>query len=84
MKRVWSLDGLTYTEACRQPYTNCHFAAGFVDGHPVDTMYLEMERDGVTDVFLLLRPDEVAALVWVLSGALFSLHIGPKEDNGGN
>lgn len=84
MERKWSIDGLTYTEACRQPYENLHIAAGFVSGHAIDTMYLELHRDDTDFVFVLLRPDEAAAIAYVLSGALYSLHIGPKEDTSGH
>lgn len=70
-EKKWTIDGLTYEESCRQDYSNCSFATGTVTGSPVDTMYLELVRNGKTDVFLLLRPDEVAALAWVLNGVLW-------------
>jgi hypothetical protein len=70
--RVWSVDGLTFTEVIRQEYTNCVFSAGTVAGHPVDTLYLELERDGKVGTFLLLRPDEAAAIAWCMSGVLWS------------
>jgi hypothetical protein len=69
---VWSEGGKTYTELIRQAYSNCVFSAGTVEGHPVDTLYLKLERDGTIDTFLLLRPDEAAAVAWCLTGALWS------------
>lgn len=66
---------VTYHEAVRQPYANSVFSSGSVEGHPVDTMYLRAERD--TDgedgpLMWLLRPDEAAAIIYCLSGALWS------------
>jgi hypothetical protein len=71
-ERVWSEGALTFCELIRQAYSNCVFSAGTVTGDPVDTLYLKLERDGVVDTFLLLRPDEAAALAWCLTGALWS------------
>lgn len=62
---------LTFTEYIRQPYTNCSFSAGMVDGDPVDTLYLKWERDG-EERLLLLRPDEMAAIAWCATGVLWS------------
>lgn len=71
MTDTWTEDGLTYTETVCQPYTNCTFSAGKVEGHAVDTMYLRWQRDDGTDGMLLLQPDEAAALAYCLTGALF-------------
>ena len=70
--RTWEADGLTFAELCTQPYTNCVFSAGNVEGHPVDTLFLRWERDDGGGRMILLRPDEAAAIVHVLSGALWS------------
>lgn len=64
---VWKEDDLTFTEAIRQEYNDCVFSAGMVKGHPVDTTYLKLERDGIVSTFLLLRPDEMAAIAWLLA-----------------
>ena len=72
---VFVEDGLVFTEVIRQAYSNCVFSAGIVEEHPVDTLYLMLERDGKRDTFLLLRPDEAMALAWCLSGALWSQEI---------
>lgn len=69
---VWTEGELTFRELVRQAYSNCVFSAGEVQGDPVDTMYLKLERDGVIDTFLLLRPDEVAAIAWCMTGVLWS------------
>lgn len=75
MTTEWTEDGLTFRELIAQPYTNCVFSAGAVDGHPVDTLYLKLEKEGIITTFLLLRPDEVTALIWCLSGVLWSSQI---------
>lgn len=74
---TWEEDGLTFTEVVAQEYVvnNCKFSAGFVRGHPADTLYLRLEKDGVEPSLFLLRPDEVAALAYCLSGVLYSLHL---------
>jgi hypothetical protein len=69
---TWTDGTYTYTELARQPYTNCVFAAGKVEGHGVDTVYLRWERDDGTGHMIMLRPDEAAAILRVLSGALWS------------
>lgn len=72
MTTEWVEDGLVFRELIAQPYTNCKVSAGAVEGHPVDTLYLQLERDGQIDTQLLLRPDEAAAIAWCLSGVLWS------------
>jgi len=69
---TWTEDALTFTELIRQAYSNCVFSAGMVEGHAADTLYLKLERNGTVDTFLLLRPDEAAALAWCLTGALWT------------
>lgn len=77
---AWGEDGLTFVELIRQAYQNCVFSAGTVEGHPVDTLYLKLERDGQVDIFLLLRPDEAAALAWCLTGALWSVEVARGDE----
>lgn len=69
---VWTEGDLTFTETIRQEYSNCKFSGGFVEGHPVDTVFIQLEKDGVVTTSLLLRPDEVAALAWIASGILWT------------
>jgi hypothetical protein len=76
---IWQEGELTFTEIIRQEYSNCVFSAGSVSGHPVDTLYLKIERNNRVDTFLLLRPDEMAAIGWLATGALWSLLM--REDN---
>jgi hypothetical protein len=68
------MEDLVYEEICAQPYTgnNCKISTGFVKGHPIDTMYLRLEKDDLEPTVLLLRPDEVAAIAWCATGALWS------------
>lgn len=77
----WVDNNLTFTECIRQEYTNCIFSAGLVSGHPVDTLYLQAEKDGVITTQLLLRPDEMAAISWISSGALWSSLIDEVSEN---
>lgn len=65
---------LKYVEILRQEYTgnNCIFSGGFVKGHPVDTVYLCMEKNGAKPTIILMRPDEMQSLAWILSGVLWS------------
>ena len=72
---AWTEGDLTFREVIRQEYTNCAFSGGSVEGHPVDTLYIRAEKDGVVTTQLLLRPDEVAAIAWIASGLLWSDHI---------
>lgn len=61
-------------EVCKQPYQGGQLAAGLVEGHPTDTLYLSLfrENDPESSKVILLRPDEMAAIVYVCGGALFS------------
>jgi len=59
-------------QALEQPYEDCTFSAGLVTGIEPDTLYLRIQRDGEEPTMLFLRPDEVLALIWVTSGALWS------------
>jgi len=65
-----------YTEIARQEYAgnNCVFSAGFVEGAvpPVDTMFIRLEKDGAEPTIIHLRPDEMAALAWIITGTLWS------------
>lgn len=67
------IDGaaLEFTEMIRQEYTNCCFSAGMVEGHPIDTLYLKLEKAG-KETLWLMRPDEFAAIAWCITGVLWS------------
>lgn len=78
--KQWADDQFTFTEIICQEYNNCKFSAGFVEGHPVDTLYFQAEKNGKITTQLLLRPDEMLAIVWVMTGLLWS-EIISKEDN---
>jgi hypothetical protein len=74
-------DTLIYNEVVRQPYSDCVFSAGFVEGHPVDTMYLRVVRNDGSDLWeLLLRPDEMAAIAWCATGVLWSHEISKNTE----
>lgn len=60
-------------ETTRQPYANCCFSAGLTERHPIDTVYLRFEREGEEPTTILLRADEALAVVYVLTGAVWSL-----------
>ena len=73
---TWEIDGLKYNEVIAQVYgiNNAVISGGIVEGHAVDTVYFRFERgnDPNDEVFVILRPDEMAALAWVCSGVLYS------------
>ena len=76
----WTTDGLTFSEAIVQPYPNCRFSAGTVEGHPTDVMYLRWQKpEAGSDGMLLLTPDEAAALAWCLTGVVWGHLIYLKE-----
>ena len=64
-----------FEKVVEQPYNDAVFRAGLVTGHEVDTIYFEVERVGEEPFKMLLRSDEALALIWVLSGALWSEQI---------
>ena len=70
----WTIDGLTYTEIAADEYNgnHCRISAGLVEGHDHDALYfrLEKEQDPDREVFILVRPDEMAALASVCSETL--------------
>ena len=65
---------MNFIEVLRQEYVenNCVFSSGFVEGDDIDTMYLRLEKDGKEPTIILLRPDEMACIAWLASGALWS------------
>lgn len=74
---------LAYSETGRQVYAGngATFSAGLLRNHPVDTLYLTLERDG--EPFTLhLRRDEASIIIWLLSGAMWSEQVGQATDNG--
>lgn len=72
-------DDLIYHEMVSQPYANCKFSAGFVHGHPIDTLYLQIERDNDDTFTIVLRPDEMAAIAYCAAGILWS-HLNDVQE----
>ncbi len=70
VSKTWDKDGLTFSEVASQPYSNCEFSSGHIEGHPVDMIYIRWEREG--GGMLGLRLDEAAALAYLLNAALWS------------
>ena len=50
----------------------CTFSFGLVDGHPDDTIYFGVVKDGVEPLQILLRRDEALIIIHGLSAALWS------------
>ena len=55
----------------KQEYKNCSFSAGLVDGAGPDDHYFRLEGRG-EPLTLFLREDEMLAMLWVISGTLWS------------
>jgi hypothetical protein len=62
-------------KAQSQPYLDCEFSAGLVEGVDPDVLYLRLDREKGEPLTLFLRPDELQAIIWVATGALWSLEI---------
>ena len=70
-----------FWRAVIQEYQNCEISAGLIKGLEPDTVYLRLDKDNTKPTTLLLRPDEALAVIYVLSGALWSQHIIEGEKN---
>lgn len=57
--------------ATSQPYEDCEFSAGLVEGIEPDTLYLRLFRND-NDWMIFLRQDEMQAIAWICNGALWS------------
>lgn len=64
-----------FWQACKQAYSNCEFTAGLIKGLEPDTIYMRIDGDGRKPSTIFLRPDEATAILYVLSGALWSSNI---------
>ena len=58
--------------AMQQEYADCTFSAGLVDGIEPDTFYLRLQRLDDEPMMIFMRPDEAAAVLYVLTGATWS------------
>ena len=70
--------------ACHQEYRDCMWSAGLVEGYEPDTFYLRVERtDGREEqpLTLFLRPDELMAVIYVASGALWSAEMMRMDES---
>lgn len=78
----WEQDGFRFIEKCRQEYAgnNCVFSAGLIEGHPIERAYLKWQKDGDEGTMLMLRADELAAIAWVATGAIWSGLYGRLEE----
>ena len=73
-------------EVIKQPYQNCTFSAGFCSGDVEchdDVLYLKLDRPPEEPILVLLRPDEMAAIAYCASGALWSNELKRKEITNG-
>ena len=62
-------------EAQRQPYADCVFSTGLVSDVEPDVLYLRLCKDSKEPLTLFLRRDEMQAIAWLCSGALWALEI---------
>ena len=74
------MDELTYSEVDSQFYAgnDCSFSSGIVGGHPVDTIYLKMEKDGEEATVLHLRTDEAVRIAALLCNAVWSQEVAKQ------
>ena len=72
-------DSVRCYEMASQLYTDASFSAGLVEGAEPDTVYLRHNRDGEEPLIVLLRPDEMQAMVWVCGGTLWSHSVLEEE-----
>ena len=61
-----------FWRAAVQPYQNCEISAGLIEGLEPDTVYLRFDKDKIKPTTMFLRPDEALAVIYTLSGALWS------------
>jgi hypothetical protein len=47
----------------------------------VDTIFLRLEKDGIDLTVVLPRPDEMQAIAWVASGAIWSHLMNKKKSD---
>ena len=62
-------------EAQHQEYQDCVISAGLVEGIPPDAFYLRFARSGEEPTTIFMRSDEALAIVFCVSGALWSADI---------
>lgn len=69
-------------ELLRQEYAGngAAFSAGFVEGHPVDMMYIRFERPDEEEYCIALRPDEMTVIANIITGVLWSWLVAHVED----
>jgi hypothetical protein len=68
-------------QAAEQGYLDMTISSGLVEGIEPDNYYLKFDRDGEEPTTLFLREDEALAVLFVLSGALWSTSIFGLERN---
>lgn len=84
---VYEEHGCTYTQRAGQRYKDAHISAGQVEDpkQPQDTMFVRLETvQGVADFTLHMRPDEMAAFIWVMSRALWGILVDEIADELGD
>lgn len=61
-------------EVMRQEYAGngAVFSSGFIEGHPIDTMYIRFQRPNDDETCIALRPDEMAIVANLVTGVLWS------------
>lgn len=76
-KKEMMTENVMLKEICSQPYLFTEWSAGIVEGHPIDTIYLKVQRELEEPTTILLRRDEALAIIHLLSGALWSESLMP-------
>jgi len=66
-------------EVLKQDYDDCSISAGLVINDEIETIYLKLSRLD-DEISIVLTDDEALAIIWTLSGALWSKNISDKID----
>ena len=78
---IWLDDGRVAHcwQATSQPYMDCVISAGLVEGIEPVRFYLCFKRDDDEPLTIFMREDEIAAVLHVCSGALWSATVIPEN-----
>lgn len=74
------MDGLKFKEISKLHIKSGFIEAGYVEGDPVDTVFLKLARTKLKHMTLLMTPDEAAGIIWALSGVILDTFMPECKD----